>query len=376
MPEPDHIVLAGGGYAHLLALRDHGLHELPRTRLTLVSPDPLIPYTGLLPARIAGDCGDEAMHIDLADLCRRRGVTFIQDRMTHIEAGSRHIQLASGSTLPYSLLSLNTGPVADLSIAGVREHAINVKPAVHFLPAWKKVLQETLAAPRARKFVMVGGGAGSVELIIAMAETLQREQSRVAHSFTLLCGASRLLPGFPRGAAGAALKRCRELGIDVRTKSRISLVESTLLFSESSFSNFFPYDILFWCTAAAAPDWLRLSGLACDRAGFVRVDACLQSLSHPGIFAAGDVAGFDPRPLPKSGVMAVHEAPVLAENIKRTIQKKPLLRHKPRVQALYLLRLGPEHAAGAFGPIGFNGKWVKRWKQRIDNNFIESFTSM
>ena len=45
---------------------------------------------------------------------------------------------------------------------------------------------------------------------------------------------------------------------------------------------------ILWVTDAAAPAWLAEAGLAVDR-GFV-LAAALQSVSHPDVFAAGDVA--------------------------------------------------------------------------------------
>ncbi len=44
------LVLAGGGHAHALVLRRWAMDPLPGVRVTLVSPDPVAPYTGMLPA--------------------------------------------------------------------------------------------------------------------------------------------------------------------------------------------------------------------------------------------------------------------------------------------------------------------------------------
>ena len=46
-------------------------------------------------------------------------------------------------------------------------------------------------------------------------------------------------------------------------------------------------DEVLWITEAGAQSWLAASGLSTDDAGFVAVHATLESMSHPGIFAAG-----------------------------------------------------------------------------------------
>ena len=54
---------------------------------------------------------------------------------------------------------------------------------------------------------------------------------------------------------------------------------------------------ILWVTDAAAPAWLAEAGLAVDERGFVLVHAALQSVSHPDVFAAGDVAAVAPIPV-------------------------------------------------------------------------------
>jgi selenide,water dikinase len=77
-----------------------------------------------------------------------------------------------------------------------------------------------------------------------------------------------------------------------------------------------PTDEVVWATSATAPAWLAATGLALDDRGFVRVSETLRSLSHPSVFAAGDVAS-PPGTVSKAGVFAVRQGPVLAHNLRR-----------------------------------------------------------
>ena len=60
--------------------------------------------------------------------------------------------------------------------------------------------------------------------------------------------------------------------------------------------------------------------MALDPQGFVAVDATLRSLSHPEVFAAGDVAAVLPHPRERAGVWAVRQGRPLLANIRRLLR--------------------------------------------------------
>lgn len=134
-------------------------------------------------------------------------------------------------------------------------------------------------------------------------------------------------------------------------------------------------DFTVWATGAAAPGWPRAAGLAVDDAGFIAVDPALRSISHPEIFAAGDVASLTNRPLPKSGVYAVRAGPVLAGNLRAALQDQPLTPWTPQARALALLATGDRHAIGVWDGWVWQGRWVWRWKDRIDRRFVARFAA-
>jgi NADH dehydrogenase FAD-containing subunit len=127
-------------------------------------------------------------------------------------------------------------------------------------------------------------------------------------------------------------------------------------------------------TGAAAPSWPRASGLATDNLGFIRVGPSLQSVSHPHILAAGDVASYH-EARPKSGVFAVKAGPILAENLRALCEGGTPRPWTPQQHALYLIATGDRHALASWGPWAFSGDWVWRWKDWIDRRFMRRFSA-
>jgi len=130
---------------------------------------------------------------------------------------------------------------------------------------------------------------------------------------------------------------------------------------------------VFWTAGAAALPMLRESGLMTDARGYVLVDPGLRSVSHPDVFAAGDTASLEGAAVPKSGVHAVRQAPVLAENLKRVVRGMPMLDYLPQKAGLALISCGGKYAIASRGGWSAEGAWAWWWKDWLDRRWIARF---
>lgn len=370
IPQRD-LVLLGGGHSHALVLRQFAMQGLPHdVRVTLVSDASHSPYSGMLPGLIAGHYSFSDTHIDLRSFCAAIGVRFICARALGINTQAGNIVLAGRPPLEYDLLSINTGASPELdTVPGARDFAVPVKPVADFYERWCSLEQRIAEAPSGKTFriVVVGGGAGSVELVLAMQHKLSHRKVALA----LVCGGA-LLETYNPLVRRTVRARLQRLGIELHEANRVSAVQQSTVQLASGAQ--LDHDALVWCTAVIAPQWLRDSGLPCNEQGFLRIQNSLQVEGYENLFAAGDVATQTASPRPKAGVYAVRQAPFLAENLRAALLGRPLRSYQPQRRFLSLLSLGNRKAVADRGFFAASGGWVWRWKDSIDRRFMRQFS--
>lgn len=364
------ILLIGGGHSHLEVLRRFALRPDSATELTLVSPNALNSYSAMLPGLIAGHYGIADSHIDLAALAHWAQARFVCDRVVELDLYTRIVRLAEGSVEPFDLVSIDIGSAPDMSAPGAREHAIGIKPIDRFLAAWN-VLEADAAAGRVRTVAVVGGGAGGVEMLLAMQYRLAQALGEDAPRFALITDQPHLMAQHTPSVRKRFGKMLVARDVVLHTGSAAVAVENGAVITASG--RHIAADRVVWATSASAEPWLATSSLACDERGFVRVNRFLQSVSDPFVFAAGDCASQDDQTRSKSGVFAVREGPPLAANLRHAVRHEPLQPFAPQQRLLSIIVTGARHAVASWGPVEADGEWVWRWKDRIDRGYIARY---
>lgn len=360
------LVLIGGGHTHALVARMWGMNPLPGVRLTLINPDPVAPYTGMLPGLIAGHYQRADILIDLVRLARFAGARLILDRAIGIDRAAQTVILQNRPPLPYDLASLDIGITSDLpDLPGFAEFTRSAKPLGTYARAWETFVARALPKPHV---VVIGGGIGGVELALASAHRLRA--AGAAAQVTLVDRGPHLLAQMqPASRAGliAALQTYQ-----VQVLSNVTPVRAEAAGVTLSDGRVIASDFTLTVAGARPQPWLQETGLTL-RDGFVSVDAQLRT-SDPLVFAAGDCAHLTHAPRPKAGVYAVRAAPVLLANLRATLTGQPLQAFHPQRDYLKLISLGARSALADKWGLRSGGAWLWRMKDRIDRKFMAKFT--
>ena len=376
-PAVRNILLLGAGHAHVEVLRAFAAKPEPSTRLTLVTREANSPYSGMLPGFIAGHYGFEQAHIHVAPLAQSANAELYLDEACGIDLAQKRVLRRGGPPLSFDILSIDIGSRPNtFSAPGADEHAIPVKPIDGFIEKFEALRNRVAASGFRARICMVGAGAGGVELLLSAQYRLLLEAVRAGKggerlSFALITGANGLLPSF----AGGVRRRVRRIllrrGMRVHERANVAFVERGKLHCEDG--SLVEADEILWTTQASAAPWLRETGLALDGGGFLRVDSTLRCEGRNDVFAAGDIADFGPRALPKAGVYAVRAGPVLAHNLHAAATSAGLREYKPQRRVLSLISMGDRRAIGSRNGFSVEGEWVWQVKDWIDRRFMARY---
>jgi selenide,water dikinase len=373
------LVLVGGGHAHVTVLKRQGMKPVPGLRITLITRDIHTPYSGMVPGYIAGHYDYDDCHIDLGPLAQFAGARLYHAEVDKLDIRNKKVYAPGRPPISYDLLSINIGSrPRSIDVPGVNEYAIAAKPIDIFLEKWQGLIERVKSSTGTFRVVVVGGGAGGVELALATQHRLGQELKSIGQDpsrldYTLLAKSNRIMFMHNSGVGKRFERIFAERKITIRTHTEATEVKANSVVLHNGES--IPADAVIWVTTASTPSWPAEAGLAVDDAGFIQVDANLQSISHEGIFAVGDVAAL-PNPRPKSGVFAVRQGPVLSDNVRAAATGGSLRPYRAQKNFLGLISTGDKYAIASRGGFSWESAWLWKYKDWIDVNFMAKFNQL
>ena len=382
-PIVKHLVLVGGGHSHLAVLRKFAMQPMPGLAITLITRDVVTPYSGSLPSFLSGRYSFNEMHIDLRPLAQFAGAKLIQQEIENIDFDARLIKLSDRPDISFDLLSLNIGSRPDDSlITGADRHATAVKPIDGFIKHWECWREEAVARIHAGKsfqLVIVGGGPASVEIAFATQRRIINEAGKnlaqdAQLKITVVSAESELLSLHNSKVRQFTQNELRHRNIELKLEKTVTEFKPGIAVcadGEELLADAFVY-----ATGASIPQWPFDCGLARSDDGFISIKDTLQTISHDYVFAAGDAATVENEPRPKSGVYAVRQGRVLANNLRRFATNRSLEHYFPQRKALALMSMGDGRAIASRGELFFHGRSMGTLKHQIDSRFIKKYSEL
>lgn len=366
-----HLVLVGGGHAHMVTLAK--LHELTAAghRVTVVGPSEHHYYSGMGPGMLGGTYTPREIRFATRHVVEKQGAGFVLDKVVRIDPQARTIFLETGQSLDYDVISFNAGSyVPEAMVVEKGGNVYPVKPIEQLMEARGKLIEMVASGPI--RVGIVGGGPSAAEISGNLLQ-LAAESGGQAPAVTIFCG-SQLMHKFPEPVRLRVRRELKRRGVRIIENDYVSNVQSGQIRLKSGQTH--PTDFVFLALGVKPSPIFKASGLPTGPDGGLRVNRFLQCTQFPEIFGGGDCIYFEDQPLDKVGVYAVRENPVLYHNLKAALEGGELQPFNPGGDYLLIFNLG-----------GGNGVLHKRWltfdgrpafivKDFIDRRFMKKFQAI
>ena len=368
---PRTIVFAGGGHTHLYSLLRTG--ELTRQgfEVALVNPSRYLYYSGMATGVISRTYTTEEDRIDVRHLVERGGGRFVEGRVGRVIPKDRELLLESGERIPYDVASLCLGsevPSESFSNGSPEDgRVLPVKP-VENTGKIRNFLLSTTGSP-GRRVLVVGGGPAGCETAANIVSLLRQDGKSVR--VTLAESGPVLLENSPKKARREMAAYLKERGVEVLLGSPVvSYGEGVARLGDGREVE---AGLVVPAVGLVPSPVFRRSGFVTGDDGGLWVDHYLRCAGDGRLFGGGDSVCFRGGSLPRLGVFAIRQGPILFHNLQAALGNEPPRTFKPQKRYLYVLNFGDGTGLGIYGSLAWRGKSAMWLKDRIDRRFMAEY---
>ena len=366
-----HLVLVGGGHAHMLTLAN--LHRFTQKGypVSVIGPSAFHYYSGMGPGMLGKTYAPDDIRFATQKVVEQQGGKFILGKAAHIDPENAVLTLESGEQITYDVVSFNAGSyVPRLNLPSSVENVYAVKPIERLLEAQERIL--TLNAKNRIRVAILGGGPSAAEIagnIKQVADISDQQPPRI----TIFAG-KRFMARFSEKVRSKVAQSLTERGIRIDTSGYVQSLSSGSITLESG--QMHDCDLAFLALGVKPNPIFTHSNLPTGPDGGLLVNQYLQCEQYPQIFGGGDCIYFEPQPLDKVGVYAVRQNPVLLANLMAALDDRPLQAFDPGGDYLLIFNLGGNQGVLQKKWLLMGGKpafWIKDY---IDRKFMKKFQAI
>jgi len=366
-----HLVLIGGGHAHMVTLAKLHTFTDAGHQVTVIGPSDHHYYSGMGPGMLGKTYAPDDIRFRTRHVVAKQGGTFIRDEAVGIDPKAQKIFLTSGDPVAYDVVSCNAGSqVPKAMVTADAGSVFSVKPIERLQEAQTRI--QSLMAGRNARIAIVGGGSSATEIagnIWQLGQILGGYKPQV-HIYT----SRRLMEGFPRRVHQKCWQVLTRRGIHIHENTPVDKIDGGGIHRTTGTTD--PADLIFMAVGVKPSPIFAASNMAVGPDGGLAVNQYLQSIEWGNVFGGGDCIHFSPQPLDKVGVYAVRENPVLFANLTAALNGGELTSFDPGGDYLLIFNLGGGKGVLHKAGMTFSGKIAFRIKDYIDCRFIKEFQAI
>ncbi len=357
----DKVVIIGGGYAGIYALRE--LVKNKNIKITLIDQNTFHNLQPEVYDLIANKSNIADVTIDLTTLCMGFNHSYLEYKnlkVRKIDQKSKRIYTDEQEIVEFDYLILAAGTRTFFPpiIPGLNNaHDIKKLPwAMYFKQSFEnqlfKKIQLEVKQCDDTHIVVVGAGLSGVEIAAEMAYNSKMFFKRGNFScdnlkISLISSSDTILPGLPSELIRISHNRLKSLGINVITNTKLQKCEDG--FAYLSNGTKINHSFLIFTGGVEASKITQELDIEKTSRGQIVVNEFMQTDKYPNIFAVGDVSEIKNSKgeiMPPNVTMARLSGANAGKNILNIIKKRKLEKCTPKLDGI-LIALGGKYAAGS-----------------------------
>jgi NADH dehydrogenase FAD-containing subunit len=366
-----HLVLVGGGHAHMVTLANLNNFIGKGHRVTVIGPSAYHYYSGMGPGMLSKIYAPEDIRFATQYGVEKQGGAFILGKVVRVDPEGKTVVLESGETVSYDFISFNTGSYVPRSMVKDGEKDIvSVKPIEKLLDAQRRILEHV---SRKQITVSIIGGGPSATEIAGNVWRLIRDHGPNKPKIEIFAGKKFLsqVPDTMRSKAALSLEK---RGIKILENDYVKDIKTGQITLDSGQRH--DTDFIFLAIGVKPSPIFKESDLPTGPDGGLRVNKYLQCTAYPEIFGGGDCIYFKDRPLDKVGVYAVRQNPVLYQNLMASLEETVLQPFLPGGDYLLIFNMGDNTGILRKKQLVIGGRLAFLIKDYIDRKFIKKFQAI
>ncbi len=365
------LVIAGAGHAHMITLSKLEQFVAKGCHVTVIGPSEHHYYSGMGPGMLGRTYTPGEIRFATKKVVEQKGASFVLGKVVKIDAAAQVVELDSGDSVPYDLLSCNLGSQVPTDfVDGDLDDIYLVKPIERLLAAQQRILE--LGRGQEVRIGIIGGGPSAVE-IAGNLWRLTRHPDMQPAEITIMTSET-IMPHHPAGVRAKAQASLKKRGIEVLENCKVDHIRTGQVTEASGTTH--PLDIIFVAIGVKPNPVFTASGLPVGPEGGLLVNRYLQSVAHKNIFGGGDCIDFEESPLDKVGVYAVRQNPVICHNLMASLDGGQFQAFVPGGDYLLIFNLGDGTGILHKWRLLFGGRLAFFIKDYIDRKFMKTFQAM
>jgi NADH dehydrogenase FAD-containing subunit len=348
---------------HAFVEKGHGV--------TVIGPSEHHYYSGMGPGMLGGTYSPSDIRFATKHVVEKQGGVFVLGKAVFVKPDEKQIQLESGETVSYDVVSFNAGSyVPRLNLADDTENVYSVKPIERLMEAQARIRE--LVSQKPITIGILGGGPSSAEIagnILQLTSGHGQNQCRIQ-----IFAGRGLMARFPEAVKTRVEKSLQRRGVEILTNGYVRTIEPDGVILESG--ERYDLDFIFLAMGVKPNAIFERSGIPAGPDGGMLVNSHLQSIAYPEMFGGGDCIYFQDQPLDKVGVYAVRQNPVLYHNLMSALEGQPLQVFHPGGDYLLIFNMGGGTGVLRKKWLTFGGRLAFVIKDYIDRKFMKKFQAI